>query len=200
MSEYSSNLQTRFKLEEAKFFYQQMELYFQDRAKFLYFLDAFLASARSVTHVFKKEFHDDKLLINWYDSKVEEWKKNKIMKFFKEMRNISLKEHTPKMKLTRTVSFTADAILVDRVSLKKVSADGTIEEREIPSPEPAKPSKEKEKNAPTSPKTVSYSFHELPRWFDENPNVMYLCERYLEELEKFVTEAENIIRKVLSHE
>jgi len=195
MSEYARNLQTRFKLEEAKFFYQQMELSFQDRTKFLYFLDAFLASARSVTQVFKKEFHDDKLLMNWYNSKVEEWKNNKIMKFFKQMRNISLKEHTPKTKLTRAVSFTVDAHLVDRFSVTKISPDGTTEQVEIPPREPVKPSKEKEKIAPPSPKTISYSFHELPEWFDENPDVMYLCKAYLEALEKFVTEAENMKKK-----
>jgi hypothetical protein len=194
MGEYSSNLQTRFRLEEAKFFFRQMEVNFQDRTKFLYCLDAFLASARSVTLVFKKEFHDDKSLMNWYKTKVEEWKNNKVMTLFIEMRNISIHEHTPKMKVTHAISITADAILVDSVTVRKISPDGTIEQVEAPPREPVKPSKEKEKIAP-SPRTVRYSFHDLPKWFDENPDVMELCKAYLDELERFVTEAENVVKK-----
>jgi hypothetical protein len=51
MSEYVA--EARFKLEEAKFFYEQMKLNFQDRTKFLFSLDAFLSAARAVTFVFQ---------------------------------------------------------------------------------------------------------------------------------------------------
>lgn len=194
MSEYSSDLQTRFRLKEATFFYQQMEINFQDRTKFLYFLDAFLGSARSVTWVFKKEFHDDKSLMSWCESKENEWKYNKIMKFFIDMRDISQKEHTPEMRSIHTLSFTVNAILISKVSVRKVSPDGTVEQVEIPTPEPSKPSKEKEKTAQSNQGTVSYSFRELPKWFDEDPDVMHLCKKYLDELEKFVVAVENRVK------
>lgn len=196
MSECPNNLQIRFRLEEAKFFYQQMELNLQNRTKFVYFLDAFLASARSVSHVFKKEFKNaNPELIKWYESKVREWKNNKVMKFFVGIRNISLKEHTPKMKTTATVSFGVDAVLVDRVSVTKVSPDDTLEQAEISPYVHKRQNREKEQKTSTSPKVVSYSFHELPKWFDENPDVMRLCKTYLDELEKFVAECEDMIKK-----
>jgi len=195
MSEYPNNLQTRFRLEEAKFFYQQMKLNFQDRTIFLFFLDAFLASARSVPDVFKKESKNvNPELRKWCESKVRELENNKIMKFFIGMRNISIHQHIPKMKTTATVSLTNDAILVDRVSVTKISPDGTIEQIESPPYVKNRQSKKKEQK-PSSPEVVCYSFHELPKWFDENPDVMYLCKICLDELEKFVTECENMIKR-----
>lgn len=167
-----------------------MELNFQDITIFTYSLLAFLPIARSVTLVFQKQFHGNKQLMDWYESKVKEWEDNKIMKFFIEMRNVSLKEHTPKMKLTRTVPFTVDAILV-----RKVSPDGKIEQTETQSPcSSTEQSKEREQHAQPSPRVVRYSFHELPEWFDDNPDVMRFCKKYLEELEKFVIEAESMIK------
>jgi len=196
MSDSVSNLQARFKLEEAKFFYEQMEFNFQDRTKFLYYLDAFLSSARSVTLVFQKEFKNvNAKLMKWYESKIDGWEENKLMKLFVEMRNISIHAYTPKAKITASVSISANAILVARVSVKKISPNGTVEEAEVEPHKPTKLRKPKKENVPAHPKIVNYSFHELPDWFDENPDVIYLCKRYLDELEKFVTEAESMVKK-----
>ena len=175
MSETISSSQFRFRFEEAKFFYEQMKQNFQDRAKFLYFLDAFLASARSVTQVFEKEFHDNQHLMNLYNNKCKEWENNKIMKFVREMRNISLKEHTPKTQVTAAVGFHISVTIVDKVSIKKISPSEKIENVEVSSPEPSKQTKEEEQAPQTTPRIVSYSFSELPEWFDENPDVMNVC-------------------------
>jgi len=191
MSENASNLEIKFKLQEARFFLEQMKFNFQDRTKFRYFLDAFLASARSITHVFKSEFHGNKALLKWYQSKVEEWSNNKIMKFFKEMRNISLKEHTPNTRITAEATFSVDVVLRHTVIAKKISPNGTTEVRETPLHESTQKSKKGKQTKLARPKIVSYSFLHSFKWFDENSDVMYLCKKYLDELERFVTEVEN---------
>ena len=195
MSENISDSECRRRLEAAKFFYEQVKLNFQDRTKFRYLLDAFLASARSVTHAFKAEFDKNEPVMSWYQNKVEEWENNKVMKFFKKMRNNSLKEHTPNTRTTVEVAFSIDAILVDQVIGEKNSPNGTTEKRETSPHVLTEKNKKEKQTTPTSSKVVSYSFLHPFKWFDENPDVMNLCKRYLDELEKFVTEAENMIKK-----
>jgi len=168
MHENINNLQCRLYLETAKFHYKQMALNIQDKDILIYCLLAFLPIARSVTLVFQKEFHGNEELMNWYASKVKEWENNKVLKFFIDMRNISLKEH-PLIMLTRELVplsvFLPSSANYDR---KEVHASDV--------------------------EIVSYIF-ELPEHIDENPEVMNLCLRYLDELEDFVIEAENIVRK-----
>lgn len=192
MSEYVA--ETRFKLDEAKFFYEQMKSNLQDRAKFLYFLDAFLSAARAVTFVFQKARGKvDEFIIKWYDNKVYEWKNDKVMRFFIEIRNISVKEHAPKMQTTAAADFTISLTIGESLIIKKISPGGKVEERTVsPIEKDQKPS-----NQQTSSTTriVNYSFHELPKGFDEDPDVMRLCAKYLDILEEFVAEAECLIGK-----
>ena len=192
MNEYP-NIESRFKLEEAKYFYGQMDFFLQSfktesaPTKYLYYIDAFLAAARSVTHIFKTEFHDNEPLMKWYEYKVEEWEKNKIMRLFIEMRNVSLKEETPK-----PITIVADAQRFDlSKALIKVSPNGKIEQIAIPIRQPTEKGKPENKPA----KEGISVFYSLPKWFDETPDVMYLCKAYLDELEKFATEAESMIEK-----
>jgi len=101
---------TKFRLEEARFFYRKMELNLQNRTKFRYHLDAFLASARSVFHVFESEFHENRLVMNWYNSETE-IRENSVVKFFITLRNIPLKEHTPKTETIAGVAFKPGVVL-----------------------------------------------------------------------------------------
>lgn len=177
-----NQIQSRLYLETARFFYQQMEANFQDRTKFTYSFLAFLPIARSVTLVFKKEFHSSEKLMAWYGSKVEEWKNNKIMKFFIKMRNVSVKEHAPETRVTVEKTWGIDFIIGNPppVQIRRTKDGKEIWFGKLPL---------------KSSKVVKYSFGELPKWFDKNPDVMYLCEKYLGELERFVSEAENMIKK-----
>ena len=77
-----------------------MEDNFKDPEQFMVYLNAFLASGRSVTQLFKKEFNDNKELMNYYESKTVEWKKNEVTRLFVWLRNISLKEHTPNTRIS----------------------------------------------------------------------------------------------------
>jgi hypothetical protein len=193
MSESGIVLRCRNRLEAAKLMYEHMRLNFQDGTKFRYFLDAFLALARSVPHILKSEFHDDNQLARWYDHRVRELCSVKIVRFLIEMRNISLKEHTPMMATTAAVSYSLDAIIGETLDIKKTSPDGKTKNIRTASLKIAGDQAEKQQPAPTVPQIVGYSFDELPKWFDENPDVMYLCKKYLDELERFVAEAEDEI-------
>lgn len=176
---------TKFRLQEARFFLGKMELNLQDRIEFRYYLDAFLASARSITHVFKSEFHDNSFLMDWYQRKVApEWEENKIMKFFKKLRNISLKEHTPSTRTRVSITWGVDIVLSEKDVKRVEDSDG--KEHWIT---PPRPLEVKDK------KVIGYAFLHNFRWFDENPDVMSLCTQYLGELDRFVSEMENMEKK-----
>lgn len=164
----------------------------QDRAKFLYFLDAFLSAARTVTWVFQKaRGKAEKSLMEWYDSKVTEWNEDAIMRFFKEMRNISVKEHTPKMQTTAAVDFLMTVTIGESLTVKKISPDGSVQQVASSSPKTTEESNKKQQTASATARVVSYSFYELPKGFSEDPDVIALCGKYLDMLEAFVKEAES---------
>jgi len=168
MNEGFSCPQFRLYLEAAKFHYREMTINIHDRNAFIFCLLAFLPLARSVTLVFKKEFHANKRLMSWYQTKVEAWKDNKVMKVFKDMRNVCLKEHVPIMLVRELVPLSV---------FLPSSVNHDTKERQASTVE-----------------IVSYMF-ELPEQVEENPEVMNLCLKYLDELEEFVNEAENMIAK-----
>jgi hypothetical protein len=123
--------------------------------------------------------------MEWYGKKVQGWRNDKIMKFFIDVRNISLKEHTPETLILSTSKGkldTSNAVIeyTPKGDIQiKIPFVGSTEE--IQKPEQLRSS-------------VAY-FYRVPNWFDENPDAIYLCKRYLDELEEFVTEAENMIKK-----
>jgi hypothetical protein len=177
-----SNTQSKVYLEAAKYHYEEMKANFQDRKKFTYSLIAFLAIARSVTLVFQKESHDNGRLGDWYNNRVKDWKNNKIMRFFIGMRNVVLKEHSPTTCATVEKTWGIDFIIGNPLP---VQISRTEDGKEVWSGElPLK-----------SSKVVKYSFGELPQWFDLNSDVIYLCKLYLDELERFVTEAQNLVKE-----
>lgn len=172
---------TRFRLEETRFFLGKMESNLQNRIEFRFYLDAFLASARSIFHVFEKEFHDNKLLMDWYKGKATGMKKNKILKFFIELRNISLKEHTPDTRTRASVTWGVDVILSKEDVKRVIDSDG--KEHYVTPPLPLEV---KDK------KVIGYAFLHNIKSFDENPDVMSLCTKYLGKLDRFVSEMENM--------
>jgi hypothetical protein len=195
MSEYIEN--AKFKLDEAKYYYEQMKLNFQDRRKFLFNLDAFLSAARAVTFVFQKAKNKvDESVMKWYNAVTDGWKKDKVMRLLVEMRDVSIHKHTPQMQATAVVHASIDFILSDSLTIKKVPPNGKVEQETTCSHEtPQQP--EVKPQAPAAPQTVSYSFYELPEWFDEDSDVMHLCKEWLDKLEGFVVESEKMVAKAL---
>jgi hypothetical protein len=191
MSEYIEN--AKFKLDETKYYYEQMKLNFQDRTKFLFSLDAFLSAARAVTFVFQNTRNKvDESVMKWYNEVTDVWKKEKVMRLLVEMRNVSIKEHTPQMQTTAAAHMLLDVIIADSLSIKKVSPDGKVEERTT-SPHETTQQSEVKPQAPAAPTIISRSFHELPEWFDQDSDVMHLCEEWLGKLESFIAEAERMV-------
>lgn len=193
MSEYLEN--AKFKLDEARYHYEQMRLNLQNRTIYLFNLDAFLSAARAVTFVFQNARNKvDESVMKWYDEMTEGWKKDEVMRLLVEMRDVSIHEHTPQMQTTAAVHVGISVMVVDSVRIKKVSPDGRVEER-ITSPQGTSRQPEVKPQAPTTPTIISYSFHELPEWFAQNSDVMHLCEEWLDRLEGFVVEAEKMVAK-----
>lgn len=192
MSEKVNDLECRRYLDAAKFHLSKMESNLQNRREFNNFLLAFLSIARSITLVFQKEIGDNSSLQSWYLKRTDEWKKDKIMRFFIFLRNTSVKEHLPNMKMTAVVSFAVDAVLVDKVHVEKISPNETSEKGELSPQEPIVPINQKEQ-ASTKPTIIGYSFLEIPEEFNESSDVMYLCKKYFDELETFVTEVEKLM-------
>ncbi len=187
MYNYGHGFEPRFKLEEAKFFFNQMEFSLQNPkdknslTRFLYYLDAFLCATRNVTWVFQKEFKGDKGLMEWYGKKVHGWKKDKVMKLFIEMRNISSKEHTPE-----TLAFSTSKGGFDTAkAVIEHTPDGNTQIRI-----PVLSADEKTFENHSQLRSSAVYFCKVPYWFDENPDVILLCRRYIEKLEEFVSEAE----------
>lgn len=191
MGERAYETQSRFYLEAAKYYYKKMEANLSDRVKFTFSLLAFLPIARSVTLIFQKEFNDDSRLMTWYHNEAKEWENNKTMRFFKNIRNISLKEHTPEIETIAGVTFKADVILgvkhLQKIidSLERTQDSGGGEHWATP----VIPLEVENR------KILGYNFLHYFKWFDEDPDVMYLCKEYLDELERFVSEVENKIER-----
>ena len=85
---------SRAKLNEAKYFYEQMESKFKEKKteEFKHYINAFLNSARSVTFVIQKEFRKYKGFDEWYELQKEKKLNDEKLKKFVTLRNISLKE------------------------------------------------------------------------------------------------------------
>lgn len=192
ISSYGHGFEPRFKLEEAKFFYQQMELALRNikgessPTKFLFYLDAFLAAARNVTFVFQKEFNKNKKTMGWYEKKVQEWQEDKVMRLFIEMRNLSTKEHTPE---TLTFSASKGGLDIAKAIIAH-TANGDIQIKI-----PVYGSTEITSENKDQLRSSAVYFYRVPQWFDENPDVILLCKHYIEKLEGFVVEAEKMIEK-----
>ena len=84
----------RLKLEQSCFFETRASeaIFAQQREAFLYFIDAAIVFARSVTFCLQKEYKHRKDFSNWYSSKQEMMKEDPIFDFFLNRRNYILKE------------------------------------------------------------------------------------------------------------
>ena len=98
----------RFKLEQAYFFTTRaLETIPAQREVFLYFIDAAIVFARSVTFCLKKEYKHKPDFNNWYLSKTEMMKEDPIFDFFLGRRNYILKEGSAGV--YKLVSLTSEA-------------------------------------------------------------------------------------------
>jgi hypothetical protein len=84
---------TRDKLNEAKYFLEEMKRVSSDPNNFRYELTAFLAASRSITQIMQKEFSEKPGFNEWYTNKQREMGNEPILKYLHRQRTISYHEH-----------------------------------------------------------------------------------------------------------
>lgn len=164
----------RSKLEEARFFYREMEKAHDDREAFPYNLSAFLSAARSVLQYAEREV-DGTPSQAWYDNTMAS---SDVLGFFKGKRDLNIHEEPVQPK--QDIHITVSRQLSEGVSLTVRDEEGNIvDEYEDPPDEPGPDEPRSETNVDR-------------RWiFDDwpgNEDTPTLCRQYLDELETFIDE------------
>jgi len=154
-----------------------------DKQTFLFNLDAFLSASRSVTFVLQTEFSKDARFQEWYDSKQQEMQADPLLRFFRDMRNVTVKEGAAEVTAETHVSKVEIVGVADAGFLRKISADGREEVFHLGS--------EKVESKTEQPEEIDITKY----FFVEKPeeDIITLCSLYLEKLATIVEEAKRIV-------
>jgi len=177
-------MEAKEKFEAARYFLEQMRKSALDTKVFIFNLDAFLSTSRSVTFVLQKEFSANPKFTAWYTKKQEEMRKDDLMKFFIEMRNVSIKEGSPKTQSVTTLSLFDSGVATESVSITVIHPDGAKEE--FAPAQPSIPAKQ----ITNPPPDISCQYFFLQR---TDNDVVHLCEKYLEKLFWLIIEAKKLL-------
>jgi len=94
------------KLQQAKYHLEEMKKYSGKQDEYMFNLVSFIQSAREITWYLQKEFKNDPKFDNWYKARQEEMRGDDILRFFKEKRNVVVKQSYPDLKgFTGEVTF-----------------------------------------------------------------------------------------------
>jgi len=178
---------TRGKLEEAKYFLEQMQVYVEDRKKFAFNLSAFLSAARSITFVMQSEFKSSPGFDDWYKDKQKEMNNDGDFGFFNHLRvaTIHKKPVVPHKKTEIGISETI--AVSESITIRVIDKEGNVVSEQTLESEPKenKPSQE-------TKVTVKHSWY-----FEERPNddLLELWNKYIQKIEKLVEECEKQFHK-----
>jgi len=178
-------MQVEEKLEAAAHFLEEMRKSMENRKIFIFNLDAFLSTSRSVTFVLQKEFDHDPKFRKWYSQKQEEMKRDELMNFFVEMRDVSIHERSPETQAVISVLITETLSVSDSVSISVIHPNGTKETFE-----PKPPVVERKQPATKENSKVLYTYFFVGR---TDNDLITLCSQYLEKLFRLVTEARTVL-------
>lgn len=161
------------KLNEAKYFLEEMKLKKMDRQAFEHNLSAFLTASRTIFQYALEECKRKSGGQTWYDLKIAS---NIIVKYLKDKRNLNI-HHEPVKPLAHfsvnsvfTMSLSGSATVTDK--------DGNIiSKTEFGNPNPSE----------NSNKTTTDVVYKFDDW-NGSEDVIQLCENYLSEIESFITE------------
>lgn len=164
----------RDKLNEAKYFLDEMERVSSEPDKFRYELTAFLAACRSITQIMKKEFSGHSAFDAWYAQKQKEMENNSILKYLHRQRSITYHERpvlSYPIRLTDQISDGTHmtAILTGTASTLNLSYSS------IPFPA----------TQPTM--RIHYYFEDIP---NRDKDVITICQEGVNALEKIVDDCE----------
>lgn len=189
------------KLEEARYFLLQMRAKYVDRMEFIHNMNAFLNSARNVTFVLQREFNAIPSLKDWYEKKREQMKRDTLMIFFKERRNVSVKEATPKHSLSIKWAYIIpkdERTDVLGYSERKVAGDDKNTDVRLVMPTFDKTGMHSEA------KIIEPEYSLVTLWeFDESPegyeckDILGLCTKYYHKLERLIAEARRELTKTV---
>ncbi|MBU4252018.1 MAG: hypothetical protein KKC39_04275 [Candidatus Omnitrophica bacterium] len=167
---------SRDKLNEAKYFLEEMRRTSSDPDKFRYELTALLAASRSITLIMQKEFSGKTGFDDWYIHKQSEIKKNPTLKYLHRQRDISHHEHP-----VLQHNFDATAQITDSKSTN-IILTGTGSSIGILS----SPFANYTKIYPGI--SVKYYFSDFA---DKEKDVIDLCQEAIDTIESIVNECEN---------
>ncbi len=183
----------RTKIKEAEHFLSQMKTEQHNRENFEFSLSAFLSAARSVLQYAYEEVKKARTReMKWYENSVSG---SQIIGFLKDKRdnNIHIEPVKPRadflIKVTEPISVSisgSDVSLEHRDKNGKLILQSSSKEPK-PKPKPKKPTGSAESKS-------TFRFNDWMKYcqsnnlkdFTENEDVLTLCERYIQELEKVV--------------
>ena len=176
----------REKIEEAKYFYLRMIEVYEDREQFRYNLSAFLSAARSVLQYAERESdpgENPKAVPGakaWYDNFVAN---SSVLKFFKCKRNVNIHVEPVKPRADFLIKVT------EPISVIFSGSDVTLEHRDKNGKLISQSTSKEPKSKPKPKKSTGSAESKTTFWFNDwtgNEDVITLCERYIQELEKVV--------------
>jgi hypothetical protein len=186
---------SRAKLNEVKYFYEQMESKFKEKKteEFKHCINAFLSSARSVTFVMQKECRKYKGFDEWYElQKEKKFNDEKLIKFV-TLRNISLKEEPINPRYIFGVLF-EKGIKIGPSDEFTIETDASSYVRHHYKPGKSTEKRVKEENINNMKKPnifLSCEFKEIP-----SVNLFDICKKYLSVLIDLVTECEKKFKDI----
>jgi len=175
---------TRQKLEEAKYFLNQLQLFVNNPKKFYFNLSAFLSAARSTTLFMQCEFKKFKEFSDWYEKKQKKMIDDKDFLFFNNLRVETIHKRIVRPHKRIEVGISGDISFIGNLEIKVFKNNKVISKKTVES--------EKIKLPPEKEVTVKYFWYSEER---PDEDFLELCRVYVKKLEKLVEECEkNFIR------
>ena len=165
------NNSTRHKIQEAEYFLNQMNKFFEDDDIFDYTLSAFLSAARSITLHMQKQYCDGGDFDKWYNPRRIEMSNDRELKHLNKTRNKYIHVKKVQTGATRQNSITAGAYLIKEGTKNKKSSK-QINQSPV-----------QNRN-----KTVRRFFSKVGN--ENNVEVVPFCERQMKKLTKLVGDCE----------
>jgi hypothetical protein len=178
-------------LDEAFYFYSQMGKTLKTPKEFKHNLNAFLSRARAITWVLKKQYSGNPVFDSWYANEEKIMKNDELMVFFRDARNISLKEQPIRPATGAYIRHIEVSTTKDRGFAITGDGEPVWIERDSEG-------KEKQIHASEFDGEVfrQYSFaNPLPPKQYRNIQVIDLCGLYLKALNRLVKEALDIVNE-----
>ncbi|MEO0124004.1 MAG: hypothetical protein ABIL69_08400 [candidate division WOR-3 bacterium] len=172
---------TRFKLEEAKYFLKRLADEVATCEPFKYNLSAFLSAGRSVTFVMQTEFSSVPEFKEWYDEKQKELNSDPLMKLMNDKRRVTIHQKPIQPRSKIDVFLKSTITITDHLVEILHHKNGTYERFE---------SNEKTPPIPKKEKTAEVRYH----WYFEDiadEDILTLSQTYIAKLELLVNECES---------